>query len=730
MTFDVVQCTLPAESERLRTEQGDGVTSATDEAALRYELTRAEARMQDCLAQRPPPFFVQRQLNLSAVATGDRVGLLREIFTTVDDPGSMEMLALADAGAFTRRDDVACLNRYFYTDVEQLLETSAAQARGLLDRARNAGVGELVYAATELLGYLLVEKCCWHFISQPLCAVRFDQAVMSDAASLLAAASEEAKRRRDWLRWHRIAANRARLGYLARDQSPTLPLTFDEALSLGQLCLDHGIVVDRAYPVRRDELLHMVATVKFFQRSPTYQNLSAHIKSPGRIKPPPSEMRLTIESGKLIGNMSLPLAVGMAGAVEKAGGHATFVDMLSTEDRVQLWITHKGQVAGRSLMYRDLHKLDNLDLMFRPSLFEVTLEDSDRPLMRDDAAAAADTDKIAYVGRRLQLGSEVIDGKKWLLRFPTLELGFDASGARYRRETTPDLVGVPWESALGALLEHELPGPPEQPEHLVISTDGPLSLLPIHLARMPDGRLLCERFRVSYAPSLAYFLPAPGIASEQPPSVAVLLNSQNGLQGPIWELERIRRHLDARGLVELDGFEGDDRALQDALATRDVIHVATHAAMFTHTPELSGIELRHGRMLTLSTIERFKLKPGCLVFLNACESSRVAIRSRIEFSSIANAFLSAGASTVIATFWEAEDTSAALLSDLFYRGLLEQRRGRLESLNAAIRALQDIDLDELSEEELGPLAVSLPVVRKQPYRNPLYWGQYALFGRW
>ena len=487
------------------------MTSATDEATLRDALTQAEARLQDCLAQRPPPFFVQRQLNLRAVAESDRVPLLRGIFPTVNDPASMEMLALVDAGAFTQRDDVACLNRYFYADVAQLLDSSAAHARGLLDQARAAGFGELVYIASELVGYLLVEKCWWHFISQPLVAIRFDPAVMADAGSLLAPALEEAKRRRDWLRWHRIAANRARLGYLARDQSPTLPLTFDQALSLGQLCLDHAIPVDRIYPARRDELLHMAATVKFAQQSPTYQNLSAHIKSPARIKPPPSEIRLTIESGKLIGNMSLPLAVGMGGAVEKAGAHVAFVDVLSTEDRVQLWITHKGKVAGRSLMYRDLHRLDNLDLMFRPSLFEVTLEDSDKPMAQDEAAAAPDTDKIAYVGRRLQLDSEVIDGKRWLLRFPTLEVGLDASGARYRRETNPDLVGVPWERALGAVLEHELPGPPEPPEHLVISADGPLSLLPIHLARMPDGRLLCERFRVSYAPSLAYFLAGPGV---------------------------------------------------------------------------------------------------------------------------------------------------------------------------------------------------------------------------
>ena len=112
------------------------MTSATDEAALRDALGRAEARMQDGLALRPPPFFVQRQLNLRAVATGDRVRLLREVFPTIDDPGSLEMLALADAGAFTQRDDMACLNRYFFADVEQLLDAFAEEARELLERAR------------------------------------------------------------------------------------------------------------------------------------------------------------------------------------------------------------------------------------------------------------------------------------------------------------------------------------------------------------------------------------------------------------------------------------------------------------------------------------------------------------------------------------------------------------------------------------------------------------------
>src|SRR5450432_4035278 len=163
----------------------------------------------------------------------------------------------ADGAAYTQRDDVACLNRYFYADLEQRLEATTGQVRGLLEHARGAASDRLAYMCTELMAYLLVERCYWHFISQPLPALRFDAAVMSEAASLLAAALEGAKERRDWLRWHRIAANQARLGYMAGDSSPTLPRTFDKAMALGQLCLDHGFAVDRAFVSRRDELLHM-----------------------------------------------------------------------------------------------------------------------------------------------------------------------------------------------------------------------------------------------------------------------------------------------------------------------------------------------------------------------------------------------------------------------------------------------------------------------------------------
>ena len=703
------------------------------EAALFDALARAETQTQDYLAERPPPFFVRRKLSLTGVQAEARVPLLREIFPTVN-PSAFEMMALTDGAACTQRDDVACLNRYFYADVGQGLAASTEEVRGLLTQARGVAGDRLVYMCTELMAYLLVESCHWQYVTQPLPALRQDPAVMSEAASLLAAAMQQARERRDWLRWHRVAANQARLGYLAGDQSPTLPQTFDKAMSLGQLCLDHGFEVDRAFVSRRDELLHMAATVKFFQRSPTYANLSAHIKSPSRIKPPPGEIRLTIESGKLIGNMSLPLLMGMGETIEKSGAQAAFIDWLSTEDRVQLWMTYKGKTRAQSLMYRDLHKLDNLDLMFRPSLFEVILEGSEKPMTEAGEPAAADVDRIAYIGRdfgsRAGLESDVIDGKKWKLRFPSLEVGLDESGARYRRESMPDMVGVPWETALGTLLQSVLPGPPDEPAHLVVSTDGPLSLLPFHLARMPDGRLLCERFRVSYAPSVVYFSPAPAVDPAHVPSVAVLLNSRNRLQGPIWELQRMKGRLGAAAVLELDGFDGEDQALQEILAACDVIHVATHGEIFSDTPESSGVELHRGRILTIRAIERFSLKPGCLVFLNACGSSRVTIRSRIQFSSIANAFLSAGASTVIATFWEADDVSAALLSDRFYRHLFEERRGRLESLNLAIQALKEIDLDELSEEELGPLSIFLPATRKQPYRNAVYWGQFALFGRW
>lgn len=707
-------------------------------------LEEAEKQIQTFLVGRPPAFFVQRKLNLMNIPEDKRLALLRDILPTVDDPNTLAYSTLADSLSLTQRDDVACLNRYFYSDLREMLEEIVSQVRSLLYKAREGSDEFLIYGCTELLGYLLVEQCYWEFITQPLVVLRFDNATMTEAGDLLESAHHWAREHRDWLRWHRIVANQARLGYLARDQSDELSRTFDAAISLGQLCLDHGYSVDRAFLSRRDELLHMAGVVKFARKELTYPDLCAHIKSPARIKPQPGTVRLTIESGSLIANMSIPLVMATGEQIRRSSEHTAYIDWLSLEDRIQVWMTYKGGIEGYTFSYRDLHDLDNLDLIFRPNQFDVTLSVMDEPFgsrkeLKDEEAASmggngTSTEHIAFLGHGFfrddnLLGSDVVEGMRWLFRFPVVEVGLDENGHPYHMEYTPDLVGIPWERSLGTVLCRILPDDKDL-KHVVISSDGPLALLPFHLALLPDGQLLNDRYKVSYAPSLAYFSSVPEAFPKRHTRVAVMINSRNRLQGPIWELQRMKGRLPDEAIQVLDGYEGDLESLQTRLADSDIVHIATHGHTFTDKPEESGIELKHGRILTIKSIETLTLKPGCLVFLNACGSNRVTIRSRIQFSSIANAFLAAGASTVIATFWETDDVAAALISDRFYTLLLEEGRGRLESLDLAIGWLKDLNLDQLHESDLGALAFFLPLERMQPYRNLLYRGQFALFGHW
>jgi CHAT domain-containing protein len=247
---------------------------------------------------------------------------------------------------------------------------------------------------------------------------------------------------------------------------------------------------------------------------------------------------------------------------------------------------------------------------------------------------------------------------------------------------------------------------------------------------MDDDILLCDLYKVSYAPSVSFFSPKDTAITNSRPFSIMLLDSSNRLLGPVWECDRFQKRLGSNRIKILDAYDGTVEELNAIWAEADIIHVATHGRMFTDTPDESGIELHRGRILTIRDIQQMTLKDGSLVFLNACSSSKVAIQSRIQFASIANAFLAAGAATVIATYWRTDDVAAALISDCFYNLLLHERRGRIESLNLALQWIRTVSIDEIRKMELGKLALFLPISGDQPYQNPFYWGPFALFGHW
>jgi CHAT domain-containing protein len=169
------------------------------------------------------------------------------------------------------------------------------------------------------------------------------------------------------------------------------------------------------------------------------------------------------------------------------------------------------------------------------------------------------------------------------------------------------------------------------------------------------------------------------------------------------------------GSSALLGDAATEHALRDALESGAIVHVASHGVMDVDSPMFSRIELArgtggsadNGRLEVHELLPLFVASP--LVFLSGCEtgvgeawSSRYARAA--DHATLEQAFLYAGAGTVVATRWRIEDQSAAALADGFYAHLAGGDAA--EALAAAQRDL----------------------IRTGRYGAPHYWAAYAVSG--
>ncbi|MBX3169111.1 MAG: CHAT domain-containing protein [Candidatus Eremiobacteraeota bacterium] len=134
-----------------------------------------------------------------------------------------------------------------------------------------------------------------------------------------------------------------------------------------------------------------------------------------------------------------------------------------------------------------------------------------------------------------------------------------------------------------------------------------------------------------------------------------------------------------------------------------VLHVAAHSGL---SPELNQtyIELSDGRF-SLEQIYGLQLERGARVVLSSCESGLGQAAPGREVASLASAFLSSGASSVVATLWRVEDGPSAAFFQKFYPHLLKN-----ESISTSLRQAR---LECLNDPEL---------------KEPRNWGAYQLIG--
>jgi CHAT domain-containing protein len=152
------------------------------------------------------------------------------------------------------------------------------------------------------------------------------------------------------------------------------------------------------------------------------------------------------------------------------------------------------------------------------------------------------------------------------------------------------------------------------------------------------------------------------------------------------------------------------------LAEYRVLHLAMHGYVDLEHPDRSALVFAHDPrdpsddgLLQLREIRRLHLNSS-LVILSACKTG-LGPASEGGITNLSNAFLQAGAHTVVSSFWEVSDHATSQLMDLFYAHLA-QKESKAEALRHAALALFQSGLPpyfwasfEISGDPDGTLAV-------------------------
>src|SRR5215469_5038595 len=249
---------------------------------------------------------------------------------------------------------------------------------------------------------------------------------------------------------------------------------------------------------------------------------------------------------------------------------------------------------------------------------------------------------------------------------------------------------------------------------IIIVPHGLLHYVPFAMLARPTragNRFLIEDYVVSYLP-MAGALVTSSSAQPTAERLLALAPSVSKLQFTSGEVRAVATAF-GHHATAIVGPKATETWFKHIAGNYDVIHFATHGFFNRANPLFSGVQLEpdaqdDGR-LEVYEILALHLHAH-LVTLSACETALgsgyfTEIPAGDEFVGLTRAFLSAGASTVVATLWEVNDSSTAALMRSFYEKLSENSPAL--SLAMAQRAMLHGD---------------------SAHRHPYYWSAFVSVG--
>ena len=144
----------------------------------------------------------------------------------------------------------------------------------------------------------------------------------------------------------------------------------------------------------------------------------------------------------------------------------------------------------------------------------------------------------------------------------------------------------------------------------------------------------------------------------------------------------------------------------------DIIHFACHGEFNDKQPMQSGLLLSkdadNDGYLQVHEIFGLDLRNANLVVLSACETALSKIYGGDDLVGLSRGFIYAGTPSLLATLWEVDDRSTAILMKEFYENWHKKGMTKPEALRQAQVALK-----------------SMP-----RYRHPYYWAPFIMIGDW
>ena len=249
-------------------------------------------------------------------------------------------------------------------------------------------------------------------------------------------------------------------------------------------------------------------------------------------------------------------------------------------------------------------------------------------------------------------------------------------------------------------------------ETLVFVLDGALRNIP--MAALYDGQqYLVEKYRVALAPGLQ-LLEARSLDSLELNALTVgLSEGRQGfapLPGVKFEVGKIAAELSARVILNSD-FTNQTLQTQIEEGSFPIVHLATHGQFSSNAEDTflltwdGNINVKELDRLLRSRERPQQASPIELLVLSACQTAAGDKRAVLGLAGVA---VRSGARSTLATLWQVNDASTALMMVEFYRQLAQPGVTKAEALRNA----------------------QLSLLEQGRYRDPYYWAAFVLVGNW